>query len=513
MANKFKNENVDMLINKFIDDFKLSFSEINIRGKSEMLKYVYCFFRRWYFSSVIFNLELTPFNILSEYLKGSLPVVKNKYLKTVSKTVYSIEENTIDNPLILRDIKTIYNSALNGIKCGENYYFDEEFIEENKNLFCILDNEYIDYVIRIMLNLGLLKNMPSIGVEILCQGDCSLLKLNNRELFKKVIDEAVALACDNLNFYCTFEEEITPKNITDWIRAFKNTDTIFNMYFSTPALDNLDLELDEDNISEELAFRLYETGVAYDKWFLTPFSAYLGLINIVYTTEYNMYGDMCVFMDIVNENKKFYFNHNPAQTLYAPCTYFYPTDIARYYFDVESEDLKLDIFNSYSRDKLVNIISSQNLSDYADDIIFNYYPPFDIYSLRVSLVNDRSVWFDIDVSELSNLNDISRLITICVFKTNADIENYVFYTLPRSPFNEYKYPVIDSRKSNVYNKRLNEIFDNKNSFYYSFGATFLDTYVEMDFVIELKKAESNTVGKVIPELINSSRNFDRILGF
>lgn len=513
------NENLIRLMTKlteeFLSEFKFNYSIMNIKGKSVLFKYVFSYLKRWYYTSLIPDIGLSPAYIVNN--SDYMPVIKSRSVSRLSGFKISIEENTIDNPIIIRDIRTIYNNCANGIRAENGNIFDNAFYMSVRDKLVIDDYNYINYVVYIMVRLGLIEAMPSIGVAMFCQGKPKLLELENRELFKIIADEAILMAAENLECFCSLEKPLNSDAIKELLKEKNSIDIIFEDYFVYPEgeldyIPDLDLDDEFDDDFDESIFGgkqdfMFEAGIAFDKWFLTPFGAYLGLITPCYTAEYILYNEMDLFLEVTEGVKHFNAESDPGITLYSPCTEYFVANNACKLWNIENREYDSNIFEHYTSEELADIVTENRLSEYCDDLVYNFYPPYKVCRIKISFKNDKGMWFDADIKEDCTLSELSRLINGIVFHGFASVDKYKFYTEPASPFTQYEYPVNTRRSSNVFNKPLFEIFNGSNTLFYSLSAELFGKYAEIDFKIDLLKIFDNTVETRTPNIVKRSIKF------
>lgn len=502
-------DNIYKICQLFIDSYECAYSNINGRGKKYLLKYVNSFFRRWVFTSLIKNLELSPANIIFEgnNHKMTLPVVVNKSKSKIGFMSTSYVEYSIENSPVIKDIKKLYKFAENGIKAGDDEFFDEDFYKKYSYMLEIDDPDYLNYIIYLSVRLGILNIMPSIGVTVICRGSDRLLTLEDRKLFDIIINEAVCIAAEKLNEYSAGEEQISSGDVIAWLKEERNVDSLFSRYFAEPEIEDLLINGSDDYYSfiENFGF---ERGFAFDKWFLTPFGYYLGIIMPEYTTEFNLFNEMEMFMDVVNY--RYDADSDPSLMLYSPCTGYWLTNIGCEYFNIDIEFKSKYIFRSFSPDSVVSMLVDNSIHERKEEIVYNYYPPFNVYNLRITWALKKSVWFDIEVSEYFSLDELGSFIIYSLLRQNIAPKKYRFYTKPESPFTEYNYPKIRKDCNNVYNTYLHNIFENRNTLMYSFEIEFDGIICGFDFRIDIKNVYENNSETVVPVLLKTSKNFEEI---
>lgn len=507
--NRFENSLLK-LYEIYADEFNYGYDNIKITGKRNLLIYINSFFRRWLFTSVINNIELSPANIIFEgtghryMLPSACPSSVNKMGNIEAKLL----DFSADCPPIVDDIKIIYDYALDGISFSDELnYFDEEFYKKKKLRQSLnnSDPEYINYIIYISIRLGILNIMPSIGINMICQGDNSIFNKPAKDIFGEVVKEAINIASERISEYCG-ENLITGKDIIKWLTEENSVDNIFNKYFSIPDYEELLVE-NNAQYNDFLDSLLYERGIAFDKWFLTPFGYYMGLIIPSYTTGYYLYTEMEIFVEVINGNKKYGDDADYTLMLYAPCSYYRLSDVGCEFFNINKDIKSKHIFKEYLPEYIADLMYKGELAHRKDEIMYRYYPPFNVYSLKITWIHDSSVWFDVDVSEYFTLYEFSSYIVNCVIDYGCTISKFRFYTIPENMFTDYSYPPKDRRGEKILETTLNTIFNNRNTIMYSSEVCSGDYRLNFDCRIDLVNICENNASTRVPILNMTSKKF------
>lgn len=499
-------DNIYKICQYFIDSFEYAYCNINERGKRYLLWYINSFFRRWIFTSLIQNLELSPANIIYEGNdhKMALPVIINKSKSRIGILKAAVVDYSIESSPVISDIKKIYELAENGIKANDDDFFDEDFYKKYSHMLNIDDPDYLSYIIYIAIRLGILNIMPSIGITMICRGSDKLLNTENKRLFDIIINEAIAIAAEKLSEFSLTEEKINPEDITLWLKEERNVDSLFNRYLAEPEIEDFIIN-DRDDYYNYLENYGFEKGIAFDKWFLTPFGYYFGIIMPEYTSEFNLFNEMEMLMDTINYS----FDSDISLMLYSPCTQYWLTDIGCEYFSLSNRFKGKYIFKSFSPESIANMLVDGSLYNIKEEMVYNYYPPFNVYNMRISWTLKRSVWFDVNLSEYFSLDELGRFVIYCLLGQNIVAKSYRFYTEPESPFTEYIYPKAKG-SSNVYNTYLHNIFENRNTLMFNVEIELDGINCSFDFRIDLKNVFENTWKTVVPQLLATSKNFKEI---
>lgn len=501
------NDMIEGISNVFIREFTDNYKSFKVGGKPILLKYVNGFFRRWLYNSIVDDLELSPAALIAEdnNTYGQMPVITNRRLNAIGGLSYKIISYSWDNPPILKDIRYLYDLAKTGIKYSdEENMFDMEFYEQIYRNLNIEEPQYLNYIIILSLRLGILKKMPSIGVNMLCQGNNVLNEFDNRALFKAIVCAAIEIAADGINNFLDEDNEITASAVFDMLTSVNSVDYIFENYF-TPYFE------DDDEFEMETYIRLaiYEIGIAFDKWFISPFGMYLGLIAPSYTSEYDIGHEMSMFLTTASEGR---FKNNDARyslLLNSPCSFYYLTELGKEVFSVDTPIKKLYIFEKITPYAILHFMTDNDVNNMEYVIRYNYYPPFDVYSIRFRMENNKNVWLDIDVSENYTINDLTRYVLYFVMDGRVDINEYRYYGLDENSFLQYKW-TSGQIDGSVYNTKVKELFKNGEELRFEASVEDYDIHFDFNFEVILKKVRENDINTDVPSTINTSKKFDEL---
>jgi len=157
--NTFKNA-IQNLTNIFFQEFEYCYKNINSKSKRKLLQSFYLSYRKWYYTTLLLNTELSPAFIMNNIDNSYIPVVKCSKSRLANLKLY-VYKNSIDNPVILHDLRVVYENSDNGIYSTGKYIFNNEFYNRVYKYLYIDDMEYLNYILNISLKIGLLKYSPA----------------------------------------------------------------------------------------------------------------------------------------------------------------------------------------------------------------------------------------------------------------------------------------------------------------------------------------------------------------
>ncbi len=466
--NKYKN--IEKLCAVFFDKFNEIYEKYSKNKKKQIIGYVNCFFRKWYYSTFIENTELTSAFLVE--MTGSRD--KNLYpvlcAEGESFGINILEYSLDDHPLV-RDMRAIAELSANVVRIGEDFEATSEVLEQLKGNISLWDREYISYLFMLGMEAEIFEKMPSLGVTALrlSDGAGKYLSMNNRELFEWLLDKAINLSakylsCFFMGGYC----EIEHQDVVKWLSEPMPIDAIFSEYYDggqgfSEISDIMNGEKDDASMS--FSADSFLLGLNIDKWFLTPFGYYFRLIDPCYLCPYSYYDELEFFLAVQKETEKDGGYMDSA--LYAPCTYYRFTAAGALLFgaDKESNVGKNYLFDVKAPEEVIDILSSENTEEYARLSELSV-PVYDVMTIRVEYTEDTDIWLEAELSVNAGLNYVHIYISYLFGTAFSEEQPFRFYKLPESPFTEYKPSFLGGRGPKTEKTTLKELLEIGESCYY-----------------------------------------------
>ncbi len=447
------NDNIKKLCGIFFENFNQVYKECSREEKRYISEYKNFFFKKWYYSTLVENSDLTPAYLVRQAEKGRnmvYPVLGKTGNNRLQAELY--EYSIKDHPSA-RDFRIIAKKAENGIRMDETFTIKDEFFADLKGKLTLYDKSYVGYLIQLGIEMNVYEEMPSVGVIAFKLGSDAkkYMSMDNETLFKNIVDAAIKVASHFLtgyiiNVYC----EIKPEDVAMWLTEPISLDNIYDNYFCGNTEEEYMVEkLLENGMSDERQPTLvsYVFGTNIDRWFLTPFGYYFRLIDPFYLCRFSCYDEIKFFLSAWREGKKHNFERFSEAAVYSPCSYYRLTEIGMDMFGSESivSEKENRIFEELDADSIIDILCIGDRGGY-EKISELSAPVFDICTLRIENTDIPEIWAEIEIPAMSNLNFI-HLCIYFMFGSRSDEEyDFRFYKLPESPFTEYR-PVSDDKNT------------------------------------------------------------------
>ena len=379
------NHMISIVTNIYEQDFKKAYSQLGPSGKSGLLRYFFSFYRKWQTSAMIDNTFLTPNNIFSlinkEYHKKTLtttiPTIKT--FKRFKKFVFREVSYTLNDHPVVDDLKKLLAClspsfelvdseqqifALWGTRADG--YVGEEAEEELMKRLSLQDPFYISYLIRVAAELGLVEKMPSLYSSrmLVTPRAAKLLggklsKAKSKEIFTNVTFASMNLAAEVIDAFLPVSGVVDIYYVRHIIEKPTSSDEIFRYIYDRLGFDfekiaGLDLSKPIPDEYHDLVSGTFALGAIMAMHLVTVFGTYLRLINPVHIVSHNMGRDMTFVRDALASN------HDIEIPLFAPCTFFTPTELGLKFFKLPRESA-MPLPNTPSLAQLIDLI--ENMDD------------------------------------------------------------------------------------------------------------------------------------------------------
>ncbi|MCL2852172.1 MAG: hypothetical protein FWE20_03930 [Defluviitaleaceae bacterium] len=379
------NHMISIVTNIYEQDFKKAYSQLGPRGKSGLLRYFFSFYRKWQTSAMIDNTFLTPNNILAlinkEYHKKTLtttvPTIKT--FKRFKKFEFREISYTLDCHPVVDDLKTLLTClspsfelvdseqqvfALWGTRA--NGYVNEKIERELMERLSLQDPFYVSYLMRVAAELGLAVKMPSLysnKMQVTPKADKmfggKLSKSKSKEIFSAVTLASTRLAADVIDSFLPTPGIVDARYIRQIIEKPTSSDEIFRFIYDRLGFDfeqiaGIDLNKPIPDEFHDIVSGTFALGAIMAMHLVTVFGVYLRLINPVHIISHNMDRDMIFVRDALASN------HDIEIPLFAPCTFFTPTQLGIKLFKLP-RDSAMPLPNTPTLSQLIELI--ENMDD------------------------------------------------------------------------------------------------------------------------------------------------------
>lgn len=450
-------------------DFAQAYSAPGRGNKGVLLRYFFSFYRKWYTSAMIDNTYLTPCNVFAlinkEYHKNvlttTIPTLNS--FKRFSKFGFRQISYSLDDHPVVSDLRLFVDSCLPSFELGDGFSVSLEQEGALLQRISLQDPFYIAYLHRLAWKMKLVEDMLSIHSSTArptkkCE---SFFALPPREIFQNIVEASIYIAHNSLERFLTMTGILDVRYLTQMLKKPSSSDEVFahiygRLGFDFEEIANIDLSQPVSDEMQELASGTFSLGVLLSQHFFTVFGTYLRLINPVYIYSQHMEQDMAYVREVSRVEHDSFEVEIP---LFAPCTFFSPTELAVDYFGLGS-DVVMELPKSPNLQQLMEIVSNieefrenssiLSVGDDDEDNLPGFAAYLQVIELKVALKDDTRFWKRIEFLSNTTLDEVA--VAVCYEMFGSDTYDYSFYgDKEASSFNEYV-PHSHARQ-NKYKKR------------------------------------------------------------
>lgn len=465
--NKYKN--IEKLCSVFFDNFNDLYGNYNKKNREYILKYINCFFKKWYYSTLIDNTELSPAFLVNKGGGDKKAVYPVLYVNNDKPDINILEYGIDDHPF-LRDIRKAAELTGDVVRLNEDRTVTDRIFAQLKDSISICDKEYMDYIFMIGVEAGIFEQMPSLGVTALKLSENShkYLSMNNRDMLAYIINAAMNIAAEQLSCYfmgsyCT----VKWADIALWLSEPKTVDEIFSKYYyNGREIPDISEVIDDfAQMSRTVYADSFMLGLNIDKWFLTPFGYYLRLIDPCYLCNFSYYDEMEFFMAVHKEVQEHGGTMDPA--LYSPCTFYRLTELGAELYDTKDNDSFKEsvIFETIEPNEVIDILARGKKEEY-EKLYRLSIPKFNVMKIRIEPEDHTDKWFETEINVKVSLSYVHIYISH-LFENELMVGQFFrFYKLPDSPFTQYKPSYLEQRGPKTDTTTMEELLEAGEECYY-----------------------------------------------
>lgn len=522
----FTNDCFDIVNNRFVTAFWVAyenlFKDASLFGNDELahkyhmviLRNVPILYSKWLFSALIEETLLTPANLLSaqmEYSNSESSVCSQIYLKSGSATdvffEFKLTSYDINSHPVIEDLQIFCEHCADGYDLNQNdNYYDYSLLKR----FSVPTRQYVSFLADLSLNLKLIKKLPSINSTKVQLTPVSKLFFKKSAsdiltaIVKCTIDECVEQFSHMMPVNTYFK-----KSLFDMLYNPAPTEEFFKLVLSDINIDFeqfIELTHSYEDLNElfsgmmDLTSATFGIGIAFDKYFLTPFGAYLKLIQPVYLLPCSLEYEIRNLINCVDESV------SEDTAIYSPCSGYFLTGIGTELFGLDKTDVgeyslpdnisPKPIFNALKQDDKIPARTLTLMNKKLDKIIV----AFTVKSLQLPI---KPVTVEID--EIESLETLHECICVS-FDLDSCCE-YAFFTgNDNSPFSVYSSadaPVKALKSHDALIKTLNLIAKSKIKLVIydttvSFSLFSMEESMDVELEIEVKKISAGKYGYLYP---------------
>lgn len=351
--NKIEN-NIRTVLDRFKKDFFIEYNNSTVNNKILMRKYFQHIYRRWYYSSLVFNNYLSPSNIINKIfsqnhtnsntvLTIAKPIIKNNKIRDITFNFY---EYSKENHPIIKDICLLTSFFTPDREIKEDGLLKTKLINDMKYKFTIPDAFYINYITKLSFELGIIKKLPSINCNRaqICY-NAAFWENDNKVQFDKTVKASISLSSKKLSK--AFPEVNNFFNVDYLNSLIKNgvhiENTIENDFFkhlNVNLKDIISMIIKEPNKLSKNEFNTLQLfnklGCFIETYFITILGHYLGIINPINTFTF-------IFPIEIQKYSKNYINCTPEVKLYSPCSLYDLSNFGEIYMGSKLKGTKIEI--------------------------------------------------------------------------------------------------------------------------------------------------------------------------
>ncbi|AJA49652.1 hypothetical protein CPAST_c35960 [Clostridium pasteurianum DSM 525 = ATCC 6013] len=351
--NKIENKS-NIILDLFKRNFFIEYNNSSIETKKLMKKYFQHIYRRWYYSSLIFNNYLSPSNIINKiFLQNNLT---SSTMLTVAKPIlnhnkicditFDFYEYNIENHPIIKDICLLTSFFTPDREINYNGLLQRKFIESIKYKFTIPDVFYINYITKLSFQLKIIKKLPSINcnrAQICYNSD--FWESDSIMQFKKIVSSSIDISARKLSE--SFTEVHTYFNF-NYLKSLIKNGVHMENDIENDFLKKLNLDLkyimslivkkpNELSINESKILQLFnKLGCFIESYFITIMGQYLGLINPINTFTF-------IFpIEIQKYAKNYNINTYKELLLFNPSSLYDLSNFGETYIDSKIKGAKIE---------------------------------------------------------------------------------------------------------------------------------------------------------------------------
>jgi hypothetical protein len=322
-----KQNSIDFLMDKFIDDFIISYEDADQEEKGLLEKNLHQIFRRFYYSQLLLDEDITMAMIVAHLVEKefgkdlqAVPSVRTLYkngsLVTLEKDVRIFRKE--EHPFV-KDMEIVLEVAESGIRIDQYELPDEKSCKKFVDRLSLRDKYYFNVLFTTALSLDLMVKLGD-GKTVICKTSskaAEFLSLSGPEklvksgegilmFFSKQINENYPELSDVLSYKKLLSIFTDPSGFRDLIES---------------ALDELEVDASEEEIFK-LAKDVFEGNkfdierikeftkilnlpIELDMYMISPLSYYLQFISPVYLGDFDVLAETDLILGFEDVNTAF----------------------------------------------------------------------------------------------------------------------------------------------------------------------------------------------------------------
>jgi len=446
----------------FETTFLQEYSAASPKVRRQILPYLQALYRRWYYSTLVEGIQLTPAN-LSDTIAFHCGISPGTHIFPLATPPVSRLDNLAMRHItysahshpVVSDYHTLINHCRPHIDLSEEWILTDKQATAVAKKLSLPDPYYASFLFELANRMGVLVRTPSLYVQRMqvatSKEATDILNLPHENLFRCIVDTTISLASAGLQNTMPgpvpfFTEDGLRGLLTDPL----TTDEILELTFNSLGYDVADIaaaamlttfDIFSDEVSDiaEMMSGIYVLGIMLDRLFFTPFGHFLRIIRPFYSTK----------ADIITEFKRFCTsNHEDYQhpeefiiglrgsysdddfsAFFAPCSAFKLTDLGLWFTGADATENNYLDFSQLLPETALNFAfaTKENVEvfiDAASATVPISQLPNSIYSFRIKYLDDPSIWVTLQVPKCFSLHQLYIEITDAFFILEGDYDFY-----------------------------------------------------------------------------------------
>lgn len=491
---------INRLNNYFWEEFLNNFNIIDLKNKEIIYKYLPQIYKKWLYSTLIENTDISPNNIIS---KTSSSIYSSMFFDRKNKEnqiKFTVNEFDLNNHKICNDFRLL----IDDFKRGMVLNYDNQ-LEDLNQLKCLVNYDliYINYLIKLAINAKYIEKMYSLNTNVFCcfEKKNTIYNINDFELLKILYDSALKVCVENLNddMFDGFigVKELDIENLLKYNNEvsyiFEHIYKSFNEYKGMSSFDDYD---------EMKEIKKYKRGIDIDKWFLTPFSYYFGFIDNLYLSEFSFIDELIFAIKSIRNYTFIKDDVFIDSFLYSPSSKYRLSNLGEDFFLINQNRKNNVIFRDFSNDEILDLVFEEKD---VDKILEYYDIDIELCLLKIQLIEDRDIWFEMEIDYKSGLDILSKNILTIVRTKGFKCDRYKFYKEPETIFTQYFPKFLNLKGNKVEDFSIENILKKKEKIKYEIVLLNEDLEREKHiFDIELLDIKNVKKLKEYPIIINRS---------
>lgn len=438
MDKKSLNCYINKIYSVFVRDYDEISKKISAKNRKDLLPYTVNMYQKWFNSASIEDSVFSWANLCESYMLENgiketvIPLAVPKSFNRSEGFKLKINIYGENDMPIVNDFFVVLDYFEQQIMLEyEIFIKNEDFINIAPKI-SIPDKFYVAYILEIAYQIGALDEIPSIYTKVLIkrEGLEDIRKEPQNIIFDKIFEAALSVASDRICEMLGCEvADINSDIIKRWLSKPLPVDDIFKeIYFkfdiNIEEIWSIDIK-EADEVERYILSTTYLLGIVIDRWILTPFAYYFGMIQPLYTLRYRFEDEMTYFYTALNA-----YDGDIEGAVFSPCTKYFLTHFGAKYLGGKFDESKKEAFEGIPLEGAINIFDEQN------KLVVTENRDIKVYHIRVRFSDERLFWLVFEVNAEMTLDQLHRMICD-KFMFDSSVKYSFFMDKDFNPFVEY----------------------------------------------------------------------------